>query len=362
MLKDLKIFVAAADQTELIWEMVGQAKVIASTAGPFSLYGSSIVAACVGQNTDYCDITGEIDWVRQMITSHGLKAARSGARLVFCSGADSVPWDLATFLLEKKLRANGEDMVQIEHFNEGKGKFSGGSLKTLLLKVDGKAPDTVKHEFDPLKGVYQEETDSFEPSLFNTKNKSSKCPSGKDKRVGKYPSFSLIGLGNGAVVKRSNALLGYNLDLVYKESSVSASYINTFNYFIGFMFFSTVLLLRPLRFVLLKLGVLPSPGEGPSEEFMSTNYLIIDSIATGSAGTMLSLRTSFNEDIAYIDTARILAESALCFVFQNNQCVQGGGVFTPASCFGKVLKKRLQQSGTEFVMNPLNLNQEQNAN
>ena len=50
---------------------------------PFIVYG-----------TDYCDITGETDWVRGMIDQHDTSAKASGARIVHFCGHDCVPWDL----------------------------------------------------------------------------------------------------------------------------------------------------------------------------------------------------------------------------------------------------------------------------
>lgn len=44
--------------------------------------------------TDYCDITGETDWVRGMIDQHESNAKASGARIVHFCGHDCVPWDL----------------------------------------------------------------------------------------------------------------------------------------------------------------------------------------------------------------------------------------------------------------------------
>lgn len=45
--------------------------------------------------THYCDITGETDWVRDMIDKHDAAAKASGARIVHFCGHDCVPWDLA---------------------------------------------------------------------------------------------------------------------------------------------------------------------------------------------------------------------------------------------------------------------------
>ena len=45
------IVVAAADDTQALDELAANASVVLSTAGPFALYGSALVAACVKAGT-----------------------------------------------------------------------------------------------------------------------------------------------------------------------------------------------------------------------------------------------------------------------------------------------------------------------
>ena len=45
--------------------------------------------------THYGDITGETDWVREMIDKYDDLARKTGARIVSFCGHDCVPWDLA---------------------------------------------------------------------------------------------------------------------------------------------------------------------------------------------------------------------------------------------------------------------------
>lgn len=49
--------------------LVNDAKCVASSAGPFYLYGSNVVEFCAKYGTHYVDITGEVDWVKTMIVS-----------------------------------------------------------------------------------------------------------------------------------------------------------------------------------------------------------------------------------------------------------------------------------------------------
>jgi len=76
---------------------------VISTVGPFVKYGSKLVASCAYTGTDYCDITGEVYWVRKMISAYDNIAVETGARLISCCGADSVPWDLTTLKLHQKM-------------------------------------------------------------------------------------------------------------------------------------------------------------------------------------------------------------------------------------------------------------------
>ena len=91
-LSDLPIFIADSKQPSSLYAMVSGTRVIVSTVGPFALYGTPLVEACATTGTHYCDITGESDWVREMIDRFDDCAAETGARIVHFCGHDCVPW------------------------------------------------------------------------------------------------------------------------------------------------------------------------------------------------------------------------------------------------------------------------------
>ena len=62
--------------------MTARAKVILSTVGPYAQYGSDLIESCIKNGTDYCDLTGESQWIRRMIDKHEDGAKKSGARIV----------------------------------------------------------------------------------------------------------------------------------------------------------------------------------------------------------------------------------------------------------------------------------------
>ena len=62
--------------------MCDQASVVVSTVGPYALYGEPLVKVCAESGTDYCDLTGEVQWIRRMIIRYQAAARASGARII----------------------------------------------------------------------------------------------------------------------------------------------------------------------------------------------------------------------------------------------------------------------------------------
>ena len=96
------VVVAAADDIKALDVLAKSTCVVLSTAGPFALYGSALVAACVKHGTHYVDITGETPWAAEMIAKHHAKAAKSGTRIIPFCGFDSVPSDIGTWLMKSQ--------------------------------------------------------------------------------------------------------------------------------------------------------------------------------------------------------------------------------------------------------------------
>ena len=107
-LPELPIIIADATDGASLAAMAASAKVVLATAGPFALHGSEVVRACAEAGTHYCDITGETDWVRQMIDRFDETAKRTGATIVHFCGHDCVPWDLSVLACADHLRAAGD--------------------------------------------------------------------------------------------------------------------------------------------------------------------------------------------------------------------------------------------------------------
>ena len=90
-----QVFVAEADDQTALTALAARTRVVLSTAGPYTLCGTPLVAACVAAGTDYVDINGEVPWVRSLIDRFDGEAARADVRIVPSCGY-SVPTDLGT--------------------------------------------------------------------------------------------------------------------------------------------------------------------------------------------------------------------------------------------------------------------------
>src|SRR5450432_3730046 len=101
----LSLIVADAHNPAALEAMARRARVLITTAGPYQLYGSDLVAACAKTGTDYVDLTGESNWIAAMIAAHDAEARKTGARLVFSCGFDSIPFDLGVFFVQREAAA-----------------------------------------------------------------------------------------------------------------------------------------------------------------------------------------------------------------------------------------------------------------
>ena len=132
------VIIADSQNEKELLAMVKKTKVMASTAGPFARYGSLLVKVCAENGVDYTDITGETNWVREMIAKYDDVARKSGARIVSFCGHDSIPWDLSTYMLANKLKEGGEDLVKVDFYDDIDSAPSGGTLETAFAIMFGK--------------------------------------------------------------------------------------------------------------------------------------------------------------------------------------------------------------------------------
>ncbi|CAD7696843.1 unnamed protein product [Ostreobium quekettii] len=349
--KDVPLIIAdAADQTS-IDSMVGQTDVIAACAGPFFLYGEGVVDACVRLGTQYCDITGETPWVRDLIRKYHDAAVAKGVRIVPFCGQDSVPSDLGTWFvvdhIKKKLNRKCDKVDAVLMRMEG--GFSGGTISTAIKMTEQRTPSEMAklladpYHLDPPDGRRGSDGPDALMPVYH-----------KELRVwcGPFPMAPV----NTRVVRRSNALLGhaYGDDFKYSELWNRHNWLGAF--LTTLVIVSIVLVVR-FKFLQQLFGwFIPKPGEGPSEEDQRKGhwkyYMVgLTQEEPGVKPKVVKAKVADPHE-PYVSTARMVLESALCLALEPDNLKKAGtlegGVLTPATAMGPVLLHRLRKKGFTF--------------
>ena len=89
---DIGIIEVDSDDQSSIDNLVQQTRCVLTTVGPYQLYGDKIVRTCISSGTDYVDLCGEPGWMHKIISECSDDAKKSGARVIFSCGFDSIPF------------------------------------------------------------------------------------------------------------------------------------------------------------------------------------------------------------------------------------------------------------------------------
>lgn len=349
---ELAIVVGDAGDRASLDPIVRDTRVLVTTVGPYAIHGREMVAACVDAATDYCDLTGETPFIRDMIDAHHARAKASGARIVHCCGYDSIPSDLGALMLQEHAKkAHGARCSTIKYFaGESRGGMSGGTIASMLNLVEtaSREPRVARIVVDPYALVPEGEPGPDGPDQRGVRF---------DEDLGKWTGPFVMAAINTRVVRRSNALLGYawGKDFRYSEAMSFASgpkgWLTAAGLTAGLGVFVGAVSLAPLRAVLAE-HVLPSPGEGPSREKREAGFFVSRLVGIVEGGPKLLGVVKGQADPGYGETAKMLGESAVCLA-KDEGIAKGGGVLTPASCMGMRLVERLRDAGMTFDVGPL---------
>ena len=346
---DLPILVADAHDRAALDQVASRARVVCTTVGPYAKYGSDLVAACVAAGTHYCDITGEVQWMRRMIDAHDEAARASGARIVHTCGFDSIPSDLGVWMLHQEAAARGQRLLKVEaFFGESKGAFGGGTIASMFNIMDEARRDRDVRRV--LADPY-----SLAPGGERGPDGSDLGGFGYERRLGRWTAPFMMAAVNARVVRRSNALAGYayGKDFSYREvmslgggarGLAMATAVTA-----GMAGFAAGAQIGPVRRVLEKR--LPAPGEGPSREQRERGFWTLRMIGTTDRGE-LRAKIGDRRDPGFDSTATMLAESALCLA--RDELTSPGGILTPSVALDGALLARLRAAGLTFEIAEIN--------
>lgn len=343
----------SADRSSLD-AMAAQAKVVITTVGPYSLYGTPLVESCINNGTNYCDLTGEVPWVRRNMMRLHEQAKENNVKIVHCCGFDSVPFDLGVHMLAKSQEELGREIRQVETLmGPAKGGVSGGTIASGFAILEQFPLKELSTMADPYSLV------PVDARPMGT-DKDERWGWRFSKMANKWTFPFIMAGANTRVVRRSNALLGnsYGSGFGYTEESAAPNLVVAVLGSMAISLGKLMFIIPPLRWLLKKL--LPKPGEGPSRDLMLNGSWRADvygeAVPRGGPADATPVpvraRVAGFHDPGYYDTSRMLLECALALATQEKDLeAQGyckGGILTPASAVGMVAVERLRSAGFTF--------------
>ena len=350
------LLVVDATDADAVRDLAARSRVVVTTVGPYITYGRELARACAAAGTHYCDLTGEVLFVHQSIADNHEVAKATGARIVHACGVDSIPSDLGVMLTATAAREDGAELASTRlAVKSFKGGASGGTVATMAtqagqMRTDAGARKIVADPWALAEGGRPPRPEgsrrpgrSGVSGLLDTLVKAS--PVKRDSGDGHFTGPFVMASFNTRIVARSASLLGYGAGFRYAEYTdfgggprgvVSAGAVTTaLGLGLAGMAFS------PTRSLLGR--VLPSPGEGPSEETMASGRfrMVITADATNGARYRTTVAAPY--DPGYGGTAIMLGQAALALVEDGDALPEAAGVLTPATAIGQPLVARLRE-------------------
>lgn len=345
----LPVILADAADEAALEAMCARTRVVISTVGPYALYGSPLVGVCARSGTDYCDLTGEVQWIRRMLDANESTARKSGARIIHCCGFDSIPSDLGVqHHQQQAVERSGKPSNQIRmRVKRIRGGASGGTVASMMniSKEAARDPELRKALMNPYllcptNGAARVKQD-FVAGVQ------------RDRNSGNWVAPFVMGAINVRVVLRSNVLQGYPYGAEFKydeamftgrglKGGVMAGAMTG-----GLGAFMAGAAIPPSAWFLEKF-VVPKPGEGPSPEEQRNGLFDVRFISEMRNGETLETKVTGDRDPGYGSTAKMLGEAALCLAGLDADACKGG-FWTPASALGEQLREQLvEHAGLTF--------------
>lgn len=334
-------------------KMTSISRLVISTVGPYLKFGEALVESCVKNSTHYCDLTGEVPFIRRSIDAFDVKAKKNNCRIVHSCGFDSVPSDIGVLLLQMdSLKRFNKPCDEVKLYVRSiRGGLSGGTIDSMIsiFKYMGSNPDHRKllkspFSLNPREGL---KNNTWQPTLKGVK---------WDDDIQRWLCPFIMAGFNSRIVMRTNAITNYRYGIDFKYSEVSSykkglsGFLKAVVMFIGLVFIQISLKVRPLLWFLRKF-FLPSPGDGPSKQIRDNGFFKLDIIGSIDNIKKIRFTVTGKGDPGYLATAKMITESALSILLDQDRIPKVSGVLTPAAGIGVVLAERLNDKGFNFSIN-----------
>lgn len=325
-----EVIEVALDDSAALSALVARTRLVLTTVGPYAIHGEPLVAAAARAGVDYVDITGEPQFVDEMYLRYHEDAVRTGARIVHCAGFDSVPHDLGAMLCAQQF--SGDEPVRVTGAVRANAEFSGGTFQSAVggfgslrssAKVAGERRRVEGSRRDSTRRVHIKQGAPH-----------------KDPATGRWLA-PLPTIDPQIVVRSAAALPAYGPDFTYEHTLAAKRLSTVVGLGVGATLLIAATAVPPLRKQLAKVK---AAGTGPSPERRARSWFNVR--MTGESATHRAVVEVRGADPGYDETAKMVAETSLSLLLDDNPEV--AGQLTTAVACGESLLARLRAAGMAF--------------
>ncbi|MER5969035.1 saccharopine dehydrogenase NADP-binding domain-containing protein [Streptomyces sp. NPDC002055] len=329
----LPLLRADAGDPAALRAVAGSARVVATTVGPYSTHGEPLVAACAESGTDYVDLAGEPEFVDRMYLRHDARARETGARLVHACGFDSVPHDLGVYFTVGQLPEGVP--LRIDGFVRSNATFSGGTFASALTALS-RPRETAR--------AARDRRHSEPRPAAGRRVRAALAPPRRSRSMRAW-ALPLPTIDPQIVARSAAALERYGPDFRYRHHAAVAQLPVAVA---GVAAVGAVGALAQLPAARQWLSERRKPGEGPGPARRADSWFAVRFVGEGGGRSVVTEVSG--GDPGYDETAKMLAESALCLAFDDLPDLgsRGRGQVTTAMVMGEALTGRLVAAGLTF--------------
>jgi short subunit dehydrogenase-like uncharacterized protein len=327
---DLALLQADVADDASLRQLAESARVVITTVGPYVRYGDALVAACASAGTDYVDLTGEPEFVDLCYVRYHQRAVQTGARLVHSCGFDSVPHDLGAYFTVRQLPEGVP--LRVRGFVRASAAISGGTFQSVLTGFSraranmGAAKERRRIEARP-------------------QGRRARAVTGRLHRDPYAQAWAVpLPTIDGQVVGRSaRAVERYGPDFTYTHFAAVRRLPVALGGIASVAGLMGLAQIPPARNWLA--GRLPA-GKGPSAQKRAKSWFTVRFVGEGGGERVITEVSG--GDPGYDETAKMLAESAMCLAFDDLPTTSGQ--VTTAAAMGDALIERLTAAGMLFTV------------
>lgn len=347
--------------------MASRTHVVLDLVGPYTLYGTPVIEACIANGTHYADLTGEIPFVRRTIDAFHERAAAVAVKIVQVAGFEALPADLAVLLAVETARQRWQqELAEVDvqvTTRQPQGRLglsdfvSGGSLQSMAEMTAAEDAELI-----PDPGALID--DAALAAAVRQRSPISLAPR-SNAEGGAIAAMTPSPFINPAVVHRTMALTAAARAATpspfrYREGMVIPGGAATLplRYAAAGVFGATQAGLRALskarpsiraQAAMAMRRALPASGFGPAGERLEdwTWQLAVEARTSGGHHVHVSLDADGHP--GYLTTSRMFGETGLLLA-EEGATPATFGCLTPAAALGTAQLDRFERAGMRFAV------------